>query len=156
MLITQLCSCPIQATLTMQVSYIPPPGSAPIFQAPHPPEPLPYGNPSVEMDTVTSKNLLLVLLASAAYEFCDCIPSMSLCVCSDFSGHAGGGGHREHDHAGADRGSGGRRRPLHGHCWKSGPLRPRVSSGPDTQALTSILQHSRRTEEEEERSQQSA
>lgn len=78
MLITQLCSCPIQATLTMQVSYIPPPGSAPIFQPPHPPEPLPYSNPAMEMDTVTSKNLLLILLASATYNICDCVPSMSL------------------------------------------------------------------------------
>lgn len=78
MLITLLCSCPIQATLTMQVSYIPPPGSAPIFQPSHPPEPLPYSNPSVEMDTVTSKNRLPVLLASATYNTCDGIPSMSL------------------------------------------------------------------------------
>lgn len=78
MLITQLCSCSMQATLTMQVSYIPPPGSAPIFQPPHPPEPLPYSNPSVEMDTVTSKkNLSLILLASATY-ICECMPSMSL------------------------------------------------------------------------------
>ncbi|XP_075884185.1 dysferlin isoform X1 [Nelusetta ayraudi] len=45
------------ATLTMQVSYIPPPGSVPTFQPPHPHEPLPYGNPAVEMDTVTMISL---------------------------------------------------------------------------------------------------
>ncbi|XP_008293916.1 dysferlin isoform X2 [Stegastes partitus] len=41
------------ATLTLQVSYIPPPGSAPVFQPPPPPEALPHNNPSVELDTVT-------------------------------------------------------------------------------------------------------
>ncbi|XP_056883020.1 dysferlin isoform X2 [Takifugu flavidus] len=45
------------ATLTLQVSYIPPPGSAPIFQALHQPEVLPHTNPSVEMDTVTMISL---------------------------------------------------------------------------------------------------
>lgn len=62
---TTLSSCLIQATLTMQVSYIPPPGSVPTFQLPHPHEPLPYGNPAVEMDTVTSNNLVVILLPSA-------------------------------------------------------------------------------------------
>lgn len=46
-----------QATLTLQVSYIPPPGSAPIFQPPHQPEVLPHNNPSVELDTVTSNEI---------------------------------------------------------------------------------------------------
>ncbi|XP_061664091.1 dysferlin isoform X2 [Syngnathoides biaculeatus] len=41
------------ATLTLQVSYIPPPGSAPIFQSPS----LPHGNPNVELDTVTMISL---------------------------------------------------------------------------------------------------
>nr|XP_020479932.1 dysferlin isoform X3 [Monopterus albus] len=41
------------ATLTLQVSYLPPPGMAPISH-PHPqPEPLPHTNPTVELDTVT-------------------------------------------------------------------------------------------------------
>ncbi|KAE8279305.1 Dysferlin Dystrophy-associated fer-1-like protein Fer-1-like protein 1 [Larimichthys crocea] len=44
------------ATLTLQVSYIPPPGSAPIFQPSHLPEPVPH-NPSVELDTVTMISL---------------------------------------------------------------------------------------------------
>lgn len=139
----------------MQVSYIPPPGSAPTFQPAHPPEPLPYSNPAVEMDTVTSNNRVIILLLSAIYKigtgFYQCV-----CLSSDFSGHTGGGGHGEHDHAGAHGGPGRRRRPLHGHCWQPGPLRPGVPSSPDTQALTSIPQHSWWTEEEEERSQQSA
>lgn len=59
---TTLSACLIQATLTMQVSYIPPPGSAPTFQPQHPPEPLPYSNPAVEMDTVTSNDLLFFCL----------------------------------------------------------------------------------------------
>uniref|UniRef100_A0A3B4U8H5 Dysferlin, limb girdle muscular dystrophy 2B (autosomal recessive) n=1 Tax=Seriola dumerili TaxID=41447 RepID=A0A3B4U8H5_SERDU len=42
------------ATLTLQVSYIPPPGSAPIFQPPPQPEALPHNNPTQELDTVTS------------------------------------------------------------------------------------------------------
>uniref|UniRef100_A0AAQ5Y546 C2 domain-containing protein n=1 Tax=Amphiprion ocellaris TaxID=80972 RepID=A0AAQ5Y546_AMPOC len=45
------------ATLTLQVSYIPPPGSAPIFQPPPQPEALPHNNPSVELDTVTMISL---------------------------------------------------------------------------------------------------
>ncbi|XP_077444466.1 dysferlin [Stigmatopora argus] len=45
------------ATLTLQVSYIPPPGSAPIFQSPSLPDPLPHSNPNVEMDTVTMISL---------------------------------------------------------------------------------------------------
>ncbi|XP_037116029.1 dysferlin isoform X1 [Syngnathus acus] len=45
------------ATLTLQISYIPPPGSAPIFQSPSLPEPLPHTNPNVEMDTVTMISL---------------------------------------------------------------------------------------------------
>lgn len=104
----------------------------------------------------------VIILLLFTFAFCYCIYKIGTefrqCVClsSDFSGHTGGGGHGEHDHAGADRGSGCRRRPLHGHCWQPGPLRPGVPSSPDTQALTSILQHSWWTEEEEERSQQSA
>ncbi|KAI3376173.1 hypothetical protein L3Q82_016697 [Scortum barcoo] len=45
------------ATLTLQVSYIPPPGSAPIYQPPPQHEPLPHNNPSVELDTVTMISL---------------------------------------------------------------------------------------------------
>ncbi|KAM9834419.1 dysferlin isoform 4-T4 [Syngnathus typhle] len=45
------------ATLTLQISYIPPPGSAPIFQSLSLPEPLPHTNPNVEMDTVTMISL---------------------------------------------------------------------------------------------------
>ncbi|XP_047438026.1 dysferlin isoform X1 [Mugil cephalus] len=45
------------ATLTLQVSYIPPPGSVPIFQPPHQPEALHHNNPSVELDTVTMISL---------------------------------------------------------------------------------------------------
>lgn len=45
------------ATLTLQVSYIPPPGAAPIFQPPPQPEALPHNNPSVELDTVTMISL---------------------------------------------------------------------------------------------------
>ncbi|XP_067379390.1 dysferlin isoform X11 [Channa argus] len=41
------------ATLTLQVSYIPPPGLAPVFQPPPQPEALHHNNPSVELDTVT-------------------------------------------------------------------------------------------------------
>uniref|UniRef100_A0A3B4FII8 Dysferlin n=1 Tax=Pundamilia nyererei TaxID=303518 RepID=A0A3B4FII8_9CICH len=42
------------ATLTLQVSYLPPPGSAPMFQPPPQLDPQPHNNPSVELDTVTS------------------------------------------------------------------------------------------------------
>ncbi|XP_029382833.1 dysferlin isoform X3 [Echeneis naucrates] len=45
------------ATLTLQVSYIPPPGLAPIFQPPSQPESLPHNNPTVELDTVTMISL---------------------------------------------------------------------------------------------------
>ncbi|XP_063757094.1 dysferlin isoform X2 [Eleginops maclovinus] len=45
------------ATLTLQVSYLPPPGAAPIFQLPPHPEALPHHNPGVEMDTVTMISL---------------------------------------------------------------------------------------------------
>ncbi|XP_047242007.1 dysferlin isoform X4 [Girardinichthys multiradiatus] len=45
------------ATLTLQVSYIPPPGSAPIFHPPQQPESLPHSNPNIEMDTVTMISL---------------------------------------------------------------------------------------------------
>ncbi|XP_061566581.1 dysferlin isoform X4 [Cololabis saira] len=45
------------ATLTLQVSYIPPPGMAPIYQPPHQPESLPHNNPGMEMDTVTMISL---------------------------------------------------------------------------------------------------
>uniref|UniRef100_A0A8C4H5G6 Dysferlin, limb girdle muscular dystrophy 2B (autosomal recessive) n=1 Tax=Dicentrarchus labrax TaxID=13489 RepID=A0A8C4H5G6_DICLA len=41
------------ATLTLQVSYVPPPGMAPVFQPPHQPEALAHNNPNVELDTVT-------------------------------------------------------------------------------------------------------
>ncbi|KAF7648744.1 hypothetical protein LDENG_00152490 [Lucifuga dentata] len=41
------------ATLTLQVSYIPPPGSAPVFQPPVQPEVMQHNNPNVELDTVT-------------------------------------------------------------------------------------------------------
>ncbi|XP_029931461.1 dysferlin isoform X2 [Myripristis murdjan] len=44
------------ATLTLQVSYIPPPGAAPIFQPPPQPEALQH-NPNVELDTVTMISL---------------------------------------------------------------------------------------------------
>ncbi|XP_016535214.1 dysferlin isoform X2 [Poecilia formosa] len=45
------------ATLTLQVSYIPPPGSAPVFHSPSQPESLPHSNPNVELDTVTMISL---------------------------------------------------------------------------------------------------
>ncbi|XP_035769106.1 dysferlin [Neolamprologus brichardi] len=45
------------ATLTLQVSYLPPPGSAPMFQPPPQLEPQPHNNPSVELDTVTMISL---------------------------------------------------------------------------------------------------
>ncbi|XP_072232871.1 dysferlin isoform X1 [Leuresthes tenuis] len=45
------------ATLTLQVSYIPPPGLAPIFHPPSQPESLPHNNTNVEMDTVTMISL---------------------------------------------------------------------------------------------------
>ncbi|KAM4611912.1 LOW QUALITY PROTEIN: dysferlin [Polymixia lowei] len=45
------------ATLSLQVSYIPPPGSAPIFQPPPQPEAPQHNNPSVELDTVTMISL---------------------------------------------------------------------------------------------------
>ncbi|XP_061921545.1 dysferlin isoform X4 [Entelurus aequoreus] len=45
------------ATLTLQVSYIPPPGSAHVFQSPCLPEVLPHNNPNVELDTVTMISL---------------------------------------------------------------------------------------------------
>ncbi|XP_030193496.1 dysferlin isoform X9 [Gadus morhua] len=41
------------ATLSLQVSYIPPPGAAPIYQPPAQPEPSHYSNPHVELDTIT-------------------------------------------------------------------------------------------------------
>ncbi|XP_034020743.1 dysferlin isoform X3 [Thalassophryne amazonica] len=44
------------ATLTLQISYLPPPGSAPVFQPPSQPEALQH-NPSVELDTVTMVSL---------------------------------------------------------------------------------------------------
>uniref|UniRef100_A0A672J593 Dysferlin, limb girdle muscular dystrophy 2B (autosomal recessive) n=1 Tax=Salarias fasciatus TaxID=181472 RepID=A0A672J593_SALFA len=44
----------MQATLSLQISYLPPPGSAPVFQPPPHPETLPHSNPNVELDTVTS------------------------------------------------------------------------------------------------------
>ncbi|XP_078137887.1 LOW QUALITY PROTEIN: dysferlin [Centroberyx gerrardi] len=45
------------ATLTLQVSYIPPPGAAPIFQPPPQPEALQHNNPGVELDTITMISL---------------------------------------------------------------------------------------------------
>ncbi|XP_077954184.1 dysferlin isoform X12 [Gasterosteus aculeatus] len=46
------------ATLTLQVSYVPPPGSAPVFQPPFQHEAPPHNNnPNVEMDTVTMISL---------------------------------------------------------------------------------------------------
>uniref|UniRef100_A0A7N8WKP2 Dysferlin, limb girdle muscular dystrophy 2B (autosomal recessive) n=1 Tax=Mastacembelus armatus TaxID=205130 RepID=A0A7N8WKP2_9TELE len=47
------------AMLTLQVSYIPPAGSVPIFQPPAQPEALPHNNPTVELDTVTSNTICL-------------------------------------------------------------------------------------------------
>ncbi|XP_053717201.1 dysferlin isoform X7 [Synchiropus splendidus] len=41
------------ATLTLQVSYTPPPGSGPFFHSTPLPESLPHTNPNVELDTVT-------------------------------------------------------------------------------------------------------
>ncbi|XP_056156157.1 dysferlin [Lampris incognitus] len=41
------------ATLSLQVSYIPPPGLAPVFQPPPQPEALQHNNPNVELDTIT-------------------------------------------------------------------------------------------------------
>ncbi|XP_059891870.1 dysferlin-like [Gadus macrocephalus] len=41
------------ATLSLQVSYIPPPGAAAIYQPPAQPEPSHYSNPHVELDTIT-------------------------------------------------------------------------------------------------------
>uniref|UniRef100_A0A3B3W1M9 Dysferlin, limb girdle muscular dystrophy 2B (autosomal recessive) n=1 Tax=Poecilia latipinna TaxID=48699 RepID=A0A3B3W1M9_9TELE len=49
------------ATLTLQVSYIPPPGSAPVFHPPSQPESLPHSNPNVELDTVTRSRCLPIL-----------------------------------------------------------------------------------------------
>ncbi|XP_035461103.2 dysferlin isoform X4 [Scophthalmus maximus] len=45
------------ATLTLQVSYVPPPGSVPLYQPPSQPEAFPHSNPSVELDTVTMISL---------------------------------------------------------------------------------------------------
>ncbi|XP_036002547.1 dysferlin isoform X2 [Fundulus heteroclitus] len=45
------------ATLTLQVSYIPPPGSAPIFHPPPQQDSLPHSNPNIELDTVTMISL---------------------------------------------------------------------------------------------------
>ncbi|XP_039996404.1 LOW QUALITY PROTEIN: dysferlin [Xiphias gladius] len=41
------------ATLTLQVSYIPPPGSAPIVHPPSQPEAFPQNNPNMELDNAT-------------------------------------------------------------------------------------------------------
>lgn len=51
---------------------------------------------------------------------------------SDFSGHFGWRGHREHGNAGASRGPGCWWRTLHGHCWPTGALGPWVPRRPDT------------------------
>lgn len=77
-------------------------------------------------------------------------------LCSDFSGHSGRGGHGEYDDDGAGRGPGSRRRALHGHCGPPGAVGPGVPHRPDTETLAAVLQHPRRAEEEEERSQQPA
>uniref|UniRef100_A0A8C1ZPS1 Dysferlin, limb girdle muscular dystrophy 2B (autosomal recessive) n=1 Tax=Cyprinus carpio TaxID=7962 RepID=A0A8C1ZPS1_CYPCA len=53
--IFDLCSV-FQATVTLQVSYIPPPGMAPIFQPPPQPE---AQHTPVELDTVTGQSLFL-------------------------------------------------------------------------------------------------
>ncbi|KAJ4948701.1 hypothetical protein JOQ06_020231, partial [Pogonophryne albipinna] len=45
------------ATLTLQVSYLPPPGASPLYHPPPHPEHLPHSNPGVEMDTVTMISL---------------------------------------------------------------------------------------------------
>ncbi|XP_010769577.1 dysferlin-like, partial [Notothenia coriiceps] len=45
------------ATLTLQVSYLPPPGAAGLYHPPPHPEHLPHSNPGVEMDTVTMISL---------------------------------------------------------------------------------------------------
>ncbi|XP_055085159.1 dysferlin isoform X2 [Periophthalmus magnuspinnatus] len=46
------------ATLTLQVSYLPPPGVAPIYHPPPPPEPIHHSStPNVELDTVTMISL---------------------------------------------------------------------------------------------------
>ncbi|XP_034712906.1 dysferlin isoform X2 [Etheostoma cragini] len=45
------------ATLTLQVSYIPPAGAAPMFHSTPHAETLPYNNPNVELDTVTMISL---------------------------------------------------------------------------------------------------
>uniref|UniRef100_W5KWQ0 Dysferlin, limb girdle muscular dystrophy 2B (autosomal recessive) n=1 Tax=Astyanax mexicanus TaxID=7994 RepID=W5KWQ0_ASTMX len=56
-----VCVCPVllsvylQATVTLQVSYIPPPGMAPIFQPPPQPEPQHSSTP-IELDTVTGND----------------------------------------------------------------------------------------------------
>lgn len=83
---------------------------------------------------VECKNVILVslfVLGSSIFTsgttFCQ-----SLCLCSDFSGHSGRGGHREHDNAGADRGPGPRRRTLHGHRRPSGAPGPGVPRRSDT------------------------
>uniref|UniRef100_A0AAV2KI82 C2 domain-containing protein n=1 Tax=Knipowitschia caucasica TaxID=637954 RepID=A0AAV2KI82_KNICA len=45
------------ATLTLQVSYLPPHGFSPMYHPPPPPEPIPHPTPNVEMDTVTMISL---------------------------------------------------------------------------------------------------
>uniref|UniRef100_A0A8B9K0I1 Dysferlin, limb girdle muscular dystrophy 2B (autosomal recessive) n=1 Tax=Astyanax mexicanus TaxID=7994 RepID=A0A8B9K0I1_ASTMX len=50
-----LLSVYLQATVTLQVSYIPPPGMAPIFQPPPQPEPQHSSTP-IELDTVTGND----------------------------------------------------------------------------------------------------
>lgn len=132
MVITELSFCLIQATLTLQVSYIPPPGCAPIFQPPHPPEALPHSNPTVEMDTVTSNKACQLLSKLSSSSIFGIICHQCVCLSSDFSGHTGRGGYGEHDDAGADGGSGSRWRALHGHHRQSGAFRPRVTRRPGT------------------------
>uniref|UniRef100_A0A671V8N4 Dysferlin, limb girdle muscular dystrophy 2B (autosomal recessive) n=1 Tax=Sparus aurata TaxID=8175 RepID=A0A671V8N4_SPAAU len=44
--LTNCSMCLHQATLSLQVSYIPPPGLAPVFQPPHQPESVPHNNPT--------------------------------------------------------------------------------------------------------------
>uniref|UniRef100_A0A8C4YQH5 Dysferlin n=1 Tax=Gopherus evgoodei TaxID=1825980 RepID=A0A8C4YQH5_9SAUR len=60
------------AFLNLQVSYIPPPGAAPLFPPPTPPEPTPS---TAELDTVTGKETLLHFSVSSPTELSPpCLP----------------------------------------------------------------------------------
>lgn len=98
-------------------------------------------------------------LPNPVSQFCQFTPrfiSWDYFLCSDLSGYFGWGRYGEYDDAWAHRGPGSRRWTLHGDNWSSGAPGPGISYRPDAQALTAILPHPRRAEEEEERSQQSA